>query len=343
MWPTISSIVQALSIVIGAVFGVLGTLSKESKGPLTRDDKIKIAGIIVAAVLALSLFGLELIQKAKDHADKLAEMAEQVKQQTKLISEVRRGLYRVIDYDVTVSYTISADMPQLAALVSHLNRYIDVSSESDFDAEGRSKDGHNYITRDKDGKITDITMFEGSSLIPSYGTEELKLLLPSLDLGILRVGAPDATSDPARFHRFQWEDHEADVLLMIAGSYGHFNPRRIDDNGNGGRITAKIMIVYDRPTKTFKVTRFTARDRVMSNSGSIVSLKDISGHQLVLTGFDARFTISIDTIDVQPVVVGFGFSGSKVISQWDLKTAMAGNDLFVAYRFKNSDFGSFDK
>jgi hypothetical protein len=140
MLSDLSGIVQALAILVGAILGVIGTLYKRDEAPLARSDKVAVIGIVLTCVLALTVLGIDEVEKARENKAELSRIADEVARQHQLLVNVQRGLLSIKEFQVAVEFTLSATDPRLAALVRRWDAYINEATPSQFDNLGYTLD-----------------------------------------------------------------------------------------------------------------------------------------------------------------------------------------------------------
>lgn len=336
MLSTISGIVQALTILLGAAFGIMGTLSKRDEGPLRRSDKIALVGIVVAAALALSAFAVEAMRKSIQQAEEMRRVADELVRQGRLLAEVQRGLRSIKEFRVRVDFVVPATHSQLKPLVDRWEEYI--SNALQIDESGLSKSGAESVKRDATGKVSELTVRDPSPLFPKSGSAESRFLLPTLTLDLLRPDAPKGDALMSALPIFPAKNSLSDLSLLIP--LGVANPIQTAAAVSSDPREVFATLVYNRETHLIRVIGGSVRPATaVQDTGAIVSLMDLPGRQIVLSGLPSRLDAKVSSIRFwADTGSGRAASGYKGVTSEDLKVWANEDRTFVIYELKDSDF-----
>ena len=338
MWSTVGGIIQVLTIVVTATFGILGTLSKREPGSrLKQSEKIALASIIVASLLALTAFAVDRIKKQQDRDNELRRVAEEVERQGKLLLEVQRGQHAIQEFGVEVTYTMPATHPQLTSMIDRWNDYIARAKPSDFES-GYSKDGSAFASWNKQGKISRLAIHDRSDLYPKQRSIERNVLFPALVLKFFRQGAVIDLQADDTVSPFERTGKDLDLSLFIPFQLANHIPKPQD--GSAQRKTdMTVRLWYDVEKAVIEVSGRAAAVTALADTGALVSLLDLPGRQIVLTGLRAADVSDIKSIKLTATTrTGRFWSGHKEIFGKMLVKSDVGKFKIASYTLKASDF-----
>jgi len=334
---TLSHIVQALTILLGAVFGFVGTLSKREDGPLKRSDRVALWGISAAACMALASLAVDVAKKAAEREAELRRVSEEVSRQGKLLQEVQRGQRAISQFSLDVEFSVSAKHPALASLVENWERFLAKAKRSDFYKMGYSHDGSLFVARREDGKVHKLYVNPSSSLFPARLSSEFLLLLPTLSVALLDASAPLAETIAADLSLFPKK--HTDLSLLAPLSLLNRKTAEKQPGLSKSESTVFATLIYDRKKASIQVSGQVSPATATTDTGAIVSLMDLPGRQLVLIGLKQSHISSIDAVKLTASTgTGRFWSGHKEIRGPALQTFFQGDKAFASYRLSSTDF-----
>jgi hypothetical protein len=337
MTEALTSIVQALTILIGAVFGFVGILSKREDGPLKRSDQVALGGIVVAGVLALASLGIEVVRKADERNAELARVADEVRRQGQLLQEVQRTQRAISQFGLDVDFSVSAKHPALAPLVSRWESFIASAKKSEFDDVGYSRDGTLFVARNNKGNVETLYVNPDSALFPKNNSAEFRLLLPTLSVALLTPNAPVPETLGTELSLFSKKYIDLSLFFPL----GLTNYKSRERTKGISKADSKVFarLIYNRKKSVIQVSGSVSPATATFDTGAIVSLLDLPGRQLVLVGLKQANVTSVDTVELTASTgTGRFWSGHKEIRPPALRTFSQGENIFAAYQLKNDDF-----
>lgn len=337
MWSILSGAIQVIAIVLAASLTCLGTFYKHDDGPLKRSDKVALVSVIVAAILSLTGLGIQAILKSAQHAEELTRLSNEVAQQNELLTQVTRDVYKISKVNLSIVFSVSADRKELAETVMYWDSLIASKHQKSLDGVK----GVEWDTMWNGHQGGALIMSPESDLLPASG-EANRILLPALDVLILRSGTPDAAILAARPHGLDvngpFVDTRFFIALPMALSY-RTNP--LSGRQERGLPNMAVQVTYVPGERKIRIWVKEGSAARLGDTGRVMALTDLPGRQLVIAGLSIDDKSSLSNVEFSAITTNDRiFSDTKALTTNDFDFFKNDDTGFASYRFKHEDFSA---
>jgi hypothetical protein len=262
-----------VAVLITGLFAVIALQVdyKDKEGRITKWGRRALIGSVVSTLVAIGAQALETTVKHREEAAS-AEGTQ------KLLTEIRRAVYRIQNVYVTANVVVPRD-----TLRSYASR---IDKTSAAIAKGTLNDPHANVDTDiSTNRTTNVAFYKASKLYPEHGSLEWQLLV---DVGLeFRFYKKPIDLNSIR-QEFVLPQADLEFVVRPTETEIEYKPRR------GFQAVAMNM-------------EANARDVQWHSNGRIASLQDLDSAQLIVRMQGARSSDSIQsTIELLSVAIDIG-------------------------------------